>query len=99
MNDDGGSRGGSRNLSTSGGRDHSLSVSGRICGCRCLTGKLTKEWLFFILRDTVSHLKKAESYIDNIVFISKQINSVNDRVIEINQVIIDIELKFLSYRN
>ena len=93
MNDDWGSRGGSRNISTSGNRDYYPSLDELViaddAALKSFTGKLTKEWLLFVLKDTVSRLKKAKSYIDNIYVISKQINSVKDRVIQNNQVIID----------
>ena len=92
MNKDGGSRGGSRNNSTSGGRDYYISVDELVdaddAAIKRLTDKLTKERLLIVLEDTVSHLKKAKSYINNIV-IYNQLNSVNDRVIGNNQVKID----------
>ena len=93
MNGDVGSRGGSQNISNFGGRDYYPLVDELVdadnAAFKSLTGKLTKEWLLIVLKDTVSQLKKTLSYIDNIDVNSKQINSVNDRVIENNQVIID----------
>ena len=89
---DGGSRGGSRNNSTSGGRDYYTSVDELVdaddAAIKRLTDKLTKERLLIVLKDTVSHPKKAKSYINNIV-IYNQLTSVNDRVIGNNQVKID----------
>ena len=93
MNGDVGSRGGSQNISTSDGGDYYPLVDELVdaddAAFTSLSGKLTKEWLLFVLKDTVSQLKKTLSHIDNIDVTSKQINSVNDRVIENNQVIID----------
>ena len=47
MNDDGGSRGGSRNISTSGGRDYYPAVDKLVdaddAAFKSLTGKQTKE--------------------------------------------------------
>ena len=62
MNDDGGSRGGSRLNSASGGRDYpSIDelVNPKDGDFKALTGKLTKDWLLCLLKDALSHLRTA----------------------------------------
>ena len=54
----------SNSTSSVGGNDYCPSVNELLSAdseqFRCLTGKLTKEWLLFLLRDTVEHLKQAK---------------------------------------
>ena len=54
----------STSISSVGGKDYYPSVNELVSAnpeeFRGLTGKLTKEWLVFLLKDTVEHLKQSE---------------------------------------
>ena len=47
-----------------------------------LTGKLTKDWLLCLLKDALSHLRTAESFISNFDTLKEKVSSVNDVIIE-----------------
>ena len=64
MNDETGSRGGPRTNSTSNYYptvDELLGALSNDAEYKALTGKLNKEWLHCLLKDTLLHLKQAKS--------------------------------------
>ena len=85
MNDDGGSRGGSRLNSASGGRDYYTSIDELVNAkdgeFKALTGKLTKDWLLCLLKDALSHLRTAQSFNSKLDMLKKG-SSVNNVIIE-----------------
>ena len=89
MNDNGGSRGGSRLNSASGGRDYYPSIDELVNAndgeFKALTGKLTKAWLFCLLKDALSHLKTAKSFNSNFDMLKEKVSSVNDVIVENNK--------------
>ena len=86
MNDDGGSRGGSRLNSASGGRDDYPSIDELVKAndgeFKALAGKLTKDWLLCLLNDALSHLRTAKSFNSNFKMLKVKVSSVNDVIIE-----------------
>ena len=86
MKDDGGSRGGSRLNFASGGRDYYPSIDELVNAkdgeFKALTGKLTKDWLLCLLKDALSHLRTAKSFISKFDMLKEKVSSVNDAVIE-----------------
>ena len=86
MNDDGGSRGGSRLNSASCGRDYHPSIDELLNAndgeIKALTGKLTKDWLLCLLKDALSHLRTAKSFNSNFDTLKEKVSSVNDVIIE-----------------
>ena len=76
MNGDGGSRGGSRLNSASGGRDYYPSIDELVNAndgeFKALTGKLTKDWLLCLLKDVFSHLRTAKSSNSNFDTLKKK---------------------------
>ena len=86
MNDDGGSCGGSRLNSASGGRDYHPSrdelLNANDGEFKALTGKLTKDWLLCLLKDALSHLRTAKSFNSNFDTLKEKVSSVNDVIIE-----------------
>ena len=53
-----------RHVSTSGGNDYYPSIDALLAagsdGFKKLTGKLNKEWILYLLRDSLGHLKQAK---------------------------------------
>ena len=86
MNDDGGSRGGSRLISASDGRYHYPCIDELVNAndgeFKALTDKLTKDWLLCLLRDALSHLRTAKSFISNFDMLKEKVSSANDVIIE-----------------
>ena len=86
MNDDGGSRGGSRLNSASGGRDYYPSIDELVNAndgeFEAFAGKLTKNWLLCLLRDALSHPRTAKSFNSNFDMLKEKVSSVNDVIIE-----------------
>ena len=63
--------------SSVGGKDYNSSIDELVDadpeGLKKLTGKLNKEWILCLLRDSISHLKKAKSN-------SELLSSIDERL-------------------
>ena len=64
---------------------------------RALTGKLTKDWLHCLLKDTLLHLKEAKSYSKTLNLVDSQMNTLNGILDEQKMVSEDIKQKLTEF--